>query len=317
MTIDQKLKLLLRPVIHPLRQCYIRIVAGRLELRSRFSRSSVVRADGPVVSLTTHGARLATVHLAIESIAGGTVLPSRMILWIGEETASSALPESIRRLQRRGLEVEVCEEGFGPHTKYYPYLKSAKTFDLPLVTADDDMIYPPYWLQRLHRSYRKHPDEISCYRAGVVSTKCTTIARYLEWPDCRSRQARFNHFAKGVSGVIYPPEFLAELKKAGAGFVLCCPRADDIWLHVQAIRAGYRIRQTGSRALLFLTVPGTQENALTLYNCSGPAPANDEQVRMTYKSSDIALMIAEAAAGSPQRHQCGLNQVNIIETAGL
>ena len=38
---------------------------------------------------------------------------------------------------------------------------------------------------------------------------------------------------------------------------------------------------------------------------------------MTYKSSDIALMIAEAAAGSPQRHQCGLNQVNIIETAGL
>jgi hypothetical protein len=90
--------------------------------------------------------------------------------------------------------------------------------------------------------------------------------------------------------VIYPPSFLAHLKRQGSGFLDCCPKADDLWLHVQAIRAGYRVRQISTRAKRFHEVPGSGAIALWNHNGSG---GNDAQIRATYTEDDVRILREE------------------------
>ncbi|MCU1526298.1 MAG: hypothetical protein JWP75_61, partial [Frondihabitans sp.] len=56
-----------------------------LAVRNHMSRRAIVAPGGPVVSLTSYSRRVLFVHLAIESIARGTMRPSRLILWLDEE----------------------------------------------------------------------------------------------------------------------------------------------------------------------------------------------------------------------------------------
>jgi hypothetical protein len=119
-----------------------------LSLINRFARTPICQPGGPVVSLTTHGGRILTVHLTIESIGRAKLRPSRMILWLDDVAKFRSLPATLGRLQKRGLEVKLSKN-YGPHTKYYPYVESEETITQPLVTADDDILYPSYWLKKL------------------------------------------------------------------------------------------------------------------------------------------------------------------------
>jgi len=261
-----------------------------LTARNRFSRQSCLRAGGPVVILTTHGRRLATVHLTLESIARGRVKPSRLILALDDLEAGKELSRGLQRLKARGLEV-VYGPNIGPHQKYYLYIKSAVLLDSPLVTADDDVMYPCYWLDRLFFEYRKNPELIHCYRAHRVMINDGEIAPYSEWDPCRSDLPSFKNFATGVSGVIYPPKFQLWLKHAGDAFKSCCPHADDIWLHANAIRCGIRIHQISSRPIHFVGMRGTQEIALHAENVTGSG--NDRQIDATYTHDDMRVLLSD------------------------
>ena len=141
---------------------------GLFFLINRFGNKPVTKPGGPAVSLTTYGRRSEKVYYAIESIAIGTIRPSRLILWIDDEALLKNLPTTIRRLQKRGLEVKSCRN-YGPHTKYYPYLESKEAFDTPLVTADDDVLYPRYWLKKLIEANQEYPNAVNCFWAHVVA----------------------------------------------------------------------------------------------------------------------------------------------------
>ena len=137
------------------------VFAGYLWLLNLYVRTAITQPGGPVVSLTSYGKRIRTVCLAIESIARGSMLPSRLILWIDDIAVFDNLPSGIRRLRQRGLEVRFCRN-YGPHKKYYPYLASVETIEAPLVTADDDLLYPRYWLKELVEAFRQCPDVVNC-----------------------------------------------------------------------------------------------------------------------------------------------------------
>ena len=260
-----------------------------LMLRNRLGRSPVATGGpGVVVSMTTYGKRVRTVHLAIESIARGAVRPARLILWLDEPELVASLPNALTRLRKRGLEVKLCKN-YGPHKKYYPYVESQEVFSGPLVTADDDAIYPQSWLGGLLGALEKFPDCVNCYRARVMTLRDRAMAPYREWPLCESTDPGLNTVATGVSGVIYPTSLLRELKNAGTGFEAICPKADDLWLHVCAIRAGYRIRQIHREAIHFPMIPGTQETSLYAENCA-QEDGNDRQSAVTYRGSDLDLI---------------------------
>jgi hypothetical protein len=208
------------------------------------------------------------------------------------------LPKELIRLARRGLEIRSCVN-FGPHKKYYPYIESHDCFTVPLVTADDDVFYPRFWLKELVAAHKEFPDCVNCYRARVMMLRDGKIAPYREWPLCESSDPSCRFVATGVSGVIYPPAFLRTLKVAGRAFRGCCPKADDLWLHVQALRAGYKIRQLRSKALDCLQVPGSQESRLGSDNYD--AGGNDRQIESTYTAADIIKVHEE---GMPLLDAC-------------
>ena len=85
--------------------------------------------------------------------------------------------------------------------------------------------------------------------------------------------------------MVYPPAFQAVLKAAGDGFKATCPRADDVWLHAQALRHGVQVRQARERSVHFVEVIGTQRSALNRSNVK--SGGNDEQIRATYSQEDL------------------------------
>lgn len=257
--------------------------------RNHSTTGTVLSPEGPVVSMTSYGMRIETVYLTLESIARGTLLPRRLILWLDDQLSFRNRPDSLRRLEARGLEVKLAEN-YGPHTKYYPYLESMDTLTVPLVTADDDTLYPSGWLKSLSDGFIEHPTLVSCCRAHTVLLEGPGFAPYVTWKRCRSTAPSVLNFATGVSGVIYPPALQRQLKVAGLDFVGLCPKADDVWLHVQALRGGFEIRQLKAWEQSFPTLPDTQSTGLIQGNVHGSQ--NDVQIRRTYTAADIKILQA-------------------------
>jgi hypothetical protein len=259
----------------------------RLDRRNRQSGESLLDPAGPVVSLTTQPHRLELVFYAIESIGRGSRKPSRIHLWITDEKSYSQRPSSLERLAARGLEIHLTEE-LGPHTKYFPYVSGEAYLRAPLVTADDDVIYPEDWLERLIRAHEGNPAAIHCFRAHRMRMAGGRPTPYNSWAPCDdTRPSRLN-FVTGVSGVIYPAAYLRRLKEAGAGFARRCPHADDIWLTVVALRGGFPIAQIEPQARLFPTIPGSQTKRL--YDLNVVLGENQAQLMKTLSKGDLELL---------------------------
>lgn len=248
-----------------------------------------------VVSLTSYGARLDTVHLTIESIGRGRVLPRRFILWTDPDVDPDQLTPALQRQRARGLEILTSSERFGPHTKYYPYVASQEEHVFPLVTADDDSIYPRTWLAALHAAGESFPADIVCFRAHRVTLAGASIAPYNSWPAVKNTKSSRLHFATGVSGVHYPAGFLQELKSDGATFQKVTPNADDVWLHYRAIANGRRVRQLLRRSKKFPELASTQETALHRSNTA--QNGNDAQILRTYDQKALRYLAEAKSTG--------------------
>ncbi len=273
-----------------------RALVPRLEIANRRSRRSVLGAVPVVVSLTTYGARLAQVHLTIESIARSRQRPRRLILWLDRDSEAE-IPQQLQRLVDRGLELRRCDD-LGPYKKVFPYAESEVEHAVPLVSADDDILYPQDWLAHLVAGHRDTPDTVSCYRARVIAFTDGGLAPYASWELARTTTARQHHFATAHSGVLYPPRFLDALRDAGLAFLAVSPRADDVWLHHIALQNDFAIRQLHARAREFPVIPWSQEVSLTVSNVG--AGMNDTYLRQTYTADDLARIhasIDRAATG--------------------
>jgi hypothetical protein len=257
------------------------------------SATSVLGDADVVVSLTTFGPRLESVAYTLESIAAGTAKPRRMVLWLDDADAYAHRPDTLRRLEARGLEVGLTEN-YGPHTKYFPTLDGAIEAGLPVVTADDDILYPRSWLAGLLTAAREHPGVINCYRASVVALEDGRLASYGRWPRCTDTRTSVARFGTGVSGVHYPLTMLRELASRGTAFVDSCLKADDIWLHWVALRAGIPVRQIAAKPRHFPLLPGTQEQSLMADNVM--LGRNDAYIAELYEPEDVAAL---TAAGAP------------------
>ena len=282
--------------IHPLsfainvaRNIPVRISILRFRLRNRFSRASILSQDGPTVSLTTHGHRINDVFLAIESIARGTLKPSRLMLHLDVEEHVKNPLKSLRRLQARGLEIHLSEN-LGPHTKIQPWIVNAPTFSVPHVVADDDILYPRWWLNRLKECFVSDSTSIHAYRAHrmVAAQDGMSMTAYESWPPGLGKPSNLN-FATCVSGVLFPPTFLQLMRDVGQGFRETCPRNDDLWLTYLAVENQIPIAQVAQESLHFAVIPGTQATSLNATNVF--EGKNDKQIKATFKPSTLERIV--------------------------
>jgi len=262
-----------------------------LSLKNVFSRTSIVgEPSAPVVSLTSYSKRVDLVFIAIESVAASRYKPSRIILWLDEDERLRNPPRSLRRLVRRGLEI-LPATNFGPHKKYFPYVQSIAKHQLPLVTCDDDTIYPVGWLESLAIAHEQEPADVICHRAHYVTLSSDGIQPYAAWQKAKPRVPSCRNFAVGVGGVLYPPEFLDHLRESGTGFLATAPRADDVWLHSNAVKEGLKVRLLDAFPVAeFLPIRGGRTPGL--YETNVDSGGNDKQIQATYSSAAIAALAA-------------------------
>lgn len=265
----------------------VRLDLWMLALANRVSFRSVTNGTSDtVVTMTTHGSRIATVYLALESIARGTRRPARLILWLDDPDLMRTLPPELRRLQRRGLEVILAPAGYKVHTKYHFYVTSIDRHSRSLVTSDDDIVYPRTWLAGLEEAHARHPELVVCYRAHTITPADGALAPYSSWTPCASTRPSFRTFGTSVSGQLFPASFLDYVRDAGEAFLELAPNADDVWLHCLTVRAGIRVAQIDETPVLFPFVPTSQATGLYLTNYWDGG--NDRQITATYSSSEIA-----------------------------
>ncbi|GAA2081880.1 glycosyltransferase [Microbacterium hatanonis] len=269
------------------------LLEATLRVRNLVAKSSVLGESTVIVSITSHGARLASVSTVIEGIARGKVRPRRMILWVDPGVDVATLGAGLRRLQRRGLEIAHSPDRYGPHTKYFPLAiadySSSNGSSLDIVTADDDILYPRDWLSSLTEASRDRAT-ILCHRAHRLLVEQERIAPYRRWLRVTSSRPSVLNFATGVMGVLYPAEFFRYVAAVGDRFLTVSPRADDVWLHAMALRGGFQVRQLKAVAAEFPMLFGSQASSLVSDNAFDGG--NDEQIAATYTADDLLVLKA-------------------------
>ena len=198
-----------------------------------------------IVSLTSFPARIKTVGDTIQSVFNQTTKADSLILWLAESQfpkKEKSLPKSLLQLKKYGLDIRWCED-IRSYKKLIPSLKLYPE-DI-IVTIDDDVYYPPFWLERLYSSYILSPEKIHCHRAHIIKFDKNGIPLpYNAWGDkcIESSISGKNVLMTGVGGVLYPPHSLAADINKIELFQSLAKNADDVWFWTMAVLKGTDIQ---------------------------------------------------------------------------
>jgi hypothetical protein len=140
-----------------------------------------------------------------------------------------------------GVEFVECEN-IGPLTKSC-YALRAYPDDI-LITTDDDIRYPDFWLAALKDAYRAEPTAIHCHRAHeIMMTDDGQVAPYQQWHFGVAEPLYPDRvFPTTGGGVLYPPGSLDGRVLDLALYQELTRKSDDIWLWVMARLKGTPIR---------------------------------------------------------------------------
>ena len=228
-----------------------------------------------VVSLTSFPYRFGDLPLTIKCLLNQTIRPDEIILWIAESDRKHLTPEIIS-LQEKffWFKIDYCED-LRSYTKLIPSL--SKYPDSVIVTADDDIYYPSWWLKNLCDEWNDDLKTAIGYRAHSVTFNQTNQPKpYREWRHNISVTTFDDSvFLTGVGGILYPPSSLSPTTSDKGLFQNLCPSADDVWFFWMTRLGGAEIQKT-KRRLNLISWPNTSDNGLAIENVL--QNANDRQI---------------------------------------
>jgi len=246
--------------------------------------TSVKRNPELIISLTTIPERIGTVALCLNSLLRQSLKPDRLILWLSESNepgrpviSHTSLPENLLRLVPRGLEIRWCKD-IRSYRKIIPTMDAHP--DAIIVTADDDILYPRYWLKSLFDAYQKEPQYIHCHRAHLIRYDAAGFALpYNQWAKSANgyRGHSFDLFPTSGGGVLYAPGHLHPDVLNEAAFIALCPKADDVWLKAMSVLANVPCKKVAPRTfpLIEIRIP----NNRTLWSENVTLNGNDPQIK--------------------------------------
>jgi hypothetical protein len=269
---------------------------SRLRFIRSISKGNADPGDGAavIVTMTTYHMRFEQAKFAIESILQQkTDVPFAVHLYLSSvdiEILGEGAVDSLQYLVRRGLRVTVVEENLRSYKKLVYAL-----VDYPgkvLVTADDDVCYPRYWLHQLIQKSKKFPNSIVCFRGHRLSLDgAGNLISYGEMMhgDVSTLSAcpSFSLMPTGVSGILYPPGSLAAVAVDDELFLKLAPSADDVWFKVAAMLNGTSAILVSPKNVHFPHVPGSQDDSLFELNVAGGR--NDVQMAACFSEFEGTL----------------------------
>lgn len=144
---------------------YARLSGSTWRRRFFHLRKWCVMGPRRIVSLTTIPGRITNIQLTIDSLISQNLQPDEVILWVPtnhrrvDQTKIEKIPSY---LENSGITVNRCED-VGPFTSLAPNLKREEP-DTVIVTADDDVYYPPTWFEGLVSAAEQYPNHAIGYR---------------------------------------------------------------------------------------------------------------------------------------------------------
>ncbi len=239
-------------------------------LKARGQKGNGIDPQGEIiVSLTTFPARIDSVWITIASILNQTVKPKMVLLWLSKTQfpgGEAALPQKLLKLKDRGLSIRFCDEDIRSHKKYYYTMKEYPE-DI-VVTIDDDMLYPENCLEQLLAAHKKHPTEICCQYAHVITYQDGKLLPYRNWVSCYgdSTEPNMQILPVGCGGVLYTPGLLDARVLDKEIFWDICPQMDDLWLKTMEVLKGTKACICEEGSLIYFDMTGTRKSGLQHVN---------------------------------------------------
>jgi len=249
----------------------------RTSTKAGYSLNRELRDETYIVSLTSIPVRIKYIWITIETLMRQSCKPDKIILWLAKEQfLDKKLPESLTILKSRGLSIEFCED-LRSHKKYFFTMQRFPESNV--ITVDDDVYYPKYFLEHLVNLHQSFPKAICANRVHKIVFKNSEIEAYRKWK---------HNFKKitipspllvqvGVGGVLYPPGSLAKEVFSKEIFQRICLLADDLWLKIMALKIGTLVVTNRFYNKDFVSVGRTQKVKLVKYNVH--SGGNDKQLR--------------------------------------
>lgn len=230
-----------------------------------------------VVTLTSYPPRFPTLANTLRSLLDQSVAADHTILWIAHADLP-LLPADVLSLADHGLQIRGCED-LRSYKKLIPALEAYP--DSFLVTADDDVYYPPEWLGSLTSEVRPDCREVVAGRVHMAHLDPDGRALpYAGWELATSTRRATSPttrlFPTGVGGILYPPGCFAAEVRDQAEFLRLCPYGDDIWFFWMARRGGTGQTQA-AHGFHIVPWPGSQDVAL--YHENMLSTRNDTQIQ--------------------------------------
>lgn len=251
------------------------------ELDDKQGVTDVKRNPMLIVSLTTIPSRIDQVHLVIESIFMQSVKPDMVLLYLDDENFNiNEIPYKLLKQQEKGLTICFCGNLYA-YKKLIPALQ--KFPNEIIVTADDDVLYPIDWLERLYSSYQIEPSSIHAHRARQMKfAQNGRLQQYSKWDIIKGdHPSSLKVFPTGVGGVLYFPGCFDDDILNENLIIELCPTADDIWFKAMSLKKGVKCKKaSGDVWDRIIELNKSQEKALWHANLLNGQ--NDEQIKKVF-----------------------------------
>ncbi len=233
-----------------------------------------------IVSLTTYPKRFNVVYLTIESLMNQTVNPDKIILWLAkDELSEGKVPQKILKLKSRGLDIRIVNENLKSYKKLVYTISEFPTSDI--ITCDDDVIYPKFFIEGLYNKFKEFPNNIIAYRCALMKKiDNNKLESYLKWDIPGNNKPSFNLFPTGVGGILYPSNSLHNKVLDKELFLKLSPLGDDIWFKAMALLNNKKTVMVNEKSIEFPSIQGSQDDALWHINVS--ENKNDEQLKNVF-----------------------------------
>jgi hypothetical protein len=238
--------------------------------------SNIKNKNRVIVSLTSFPARINRLWLVIETLLRQSQKPDKIILWLSTEQFPNLdiLPKNLLKLQKRGLNIRLCNEDLRSHKKYYYAIKEYPE-DI-ILTVDDDVFYHSKLIEDLLNLHEKFPNCVCANSCSEILVYDKQIQPYNLWKQYTiAENPNDRIFPIGMGGILYPPKVLNAEVLNSKVFLNICPFADDIWLNVMTKLKNTKVVKTNYNST-YLPVINYQNTSLSTANTT--KGMNDKQL---------------------------------------
>lgn len=228
-------------------------------------RKKIPLAKRVIASLTSWTKRIATVHLAIQTILAQTRQPDLTVLYLADSefpNREKDLPRELTALVSDRFEIRWTKD-IKSYKKLIPALKDFP--DDVIITFDDDVLYDRRAVEILMNEYAKNPQYIHCHRSSRISLNEKNEISSETFSNVPLDKPSYLNRFTGVGGVLYPPHSLHEEVMREEKFMTLAPTNDDIWFLLMGVMNGFKVNVVKHNLDRLNKIPGTQGEGVALW----------------------------------------------------